>query len=97
MSLTKTQQKNEKVLQEVRPKTNETETSKFYPKQDLFNREKTVIKNGREDKIPADWRKFSLSGKEVILFKGKNISQEDYDLIKSQGKEALEFFIDQNK
>lgn len=73
------------------------EESKFYPSEDLFNKEKTVIKNGKEEKIPADWRKFSFSGKEVAFFKGTAVSKEDYELIKSQGKEALNFFIEPSK
>jgi len=82
-----------KLLDEFRPKRKEGKESKYFPNPALFTKEKTYLARGAEHSIPADWRKFVLSGKEVILFDGKPIFEDEYELIKAEGKEALAFFV----
>lgn len=97
MAQTQTQSSQAKILEELRPKRKEGKESKYLPNPELFNKEKTYLVKGAEHKAPADWRKFIIQGKEVILFDGKAILEDDYKLIEAEGKEAVAFFVAPDK
>jgi hypothetical protein len=97
MAQTKTQQDQMRLLDELRPKRKEGKESKYYPNPSLFTKEKTFIVRGAEHRAPADWRKFIIQGREIILFAGEPILQADYELIEKQGKDALAFYISDEK
>lgn len=88
-------QKNEKAKEELKPqaaKPAKGDGSGYFPKDEIFNKEKTFInkKTGVEEKIPADWRNLHVGGQAITLHKGVELTKEQS---KAFDKDAKSYYL----
>ena len=89
----------ERAIEAFRPSPKETDKSKlsnFFPKESIFNKEKSFRMKGRDEvqTIHADWRNISLNGKKIVLIKGNAVSKDD---LKQFPKEAKAYYLEEKK
>lgn len=97
MALSKSEQKNQKDLNSLRPKKTiaavKDQTNHQW-NDDLFVKEKTYKTDKGEFRVTkADWRKLHLKGVAILAIQGHKLSKDEYKVISTLSKSEQAVYI----